>query len=52
MEKRLISIVEDEPSLSLLLKYNLEQKGYDIVQYSSGDIFLNRFGSYSPQLAA
>ncbi len=33
----LVMVVEDEEALALLLKYNLEKEGYEVIWESSGD---------------
>lgn len=33
----LVMVIEDEEALALLLKYNLEKEGFDVVWESSGN---------------
>lgn len=40
MNQQSIAVVEDEPSHATLLKYNLEQRGYDVSHYENGKSFL------------
>ncbi|MGN8768005.1 response regulator transcription factor [Paenibacillus barengoltzii] len=44
MRKR-IALVEDEPSHAILIRYNLEQRGYQIDHYSSGNNFFKKIHS-------
>lgn len=45
-----IMVVEDEEALALLLKYNLEKEGYDVVVESRGNRVLGQVEKYCPSV--
>ena len=45
-----ILIVDDDPMLSELIGYNLEQEGYTIVRAEDGDDGLRQFQTEQPDL--
>lgn len=45
-----IMVVEDEEALALLLKYNLEKEGYDVIIESRGNRVLGQVEKYMPSV--
>ena len=45
-----VMVVEDEQALALLLKYNLEKEGYDVVIESNGSKVLDKVEEHCPSL--
>ncbi|MEI6480856.1 MAG: response regulator [Candidatus Saccharibacteria bacterium] len=50
MDKKLILVVEDEDSLSTVIKYELENAGYDVLVESNGSNVMNLMKSKKPAL--
>ncbi len=48
--KHLIMVVEDEEALALLLKYNLEKEGYDVMVESRGNKVLGEVEKHQPSV--
>lgn len=48
--KHLIMVVEDEDALALMLKYNLEKEGYDVIVQSRGNKVLNDVEKNQPSV--
>ncbi len=46
----LVMVVEDEEALALLLKYNLEKEGYEVIWESSGNKALAAVEKYCPSV--
>ena len=46
----LVMVIEDEEALALLLKYNLEKEGFDVVWESSGNRALAAVEKYCPSV--
>ena len=47
---RKILLVEDEPTLAMLIKDNLEQTGYEVIHCSNGEEALKSFYANTPKL--
>lgn len=45
-----VMVVEDEEALALLLKYNLEKEGYEVIVESRGNRVLGQVEKYSPSV--
>lgn len=45
-----VMVVEDEEALALLLKYNLEKEGYDVIVESRGNRVLGQVEKYCPSV--
>jgi two-component system phosphate regulon response regulator PhoB len=50
MSQPRILVVEDEPSITEVLKYNLERQGYEVITASDGQTALQRARSIIPEL--
>jgi DNA-binding response OmpR family regulator len=50
MTKKIIFIVEDEPDILELLRFNLKQEGYEVYSFSKGETMLERLSSTQPDL--
>ena len=50
MAVALVMVIEDEEALALLLKYNLEKEGFDVVWESSGNRALAAVEKYCPSV--
>ena len=48
--KHLIMVVEDEEALALLLKYNLEKEGYDVIVEARGNKVLGEVEKHQPSV--
>ncbi len=48
--KHLIMVIEDEEALALMLKYNLEKEGYDVLIESRGNKALAEIGRHHPSV--